>query len=127
MGSQDMSGNNPSNTVTIQNHYVGTQYQVERIVSSDAKVLLASNANALVTALSNQLETSGAQSFNDSWMLIQKGAWQTAANTAWKSDTTVSNLITAMAQMAPPAAGTALSTADFQTRVTAIYAANIMV
>ncbi|SDI67020.1 calcium-binding protein [Propionivibrio dicarboxylicus] len=127
MGSQDGMGNNPSNTVSIQNHYAGTQYQIERIVSNDAKVLAAADANALVMALSNQLETSGAGSFDDVSMLIQKRVWQAPADAAWRPDATVSNLITAMAQMAPPAAGTTLSAADYQNRASAIYAANVMV
>lgn len=95
----DIVGALTPNSVTIQNHYIGSQFQVERFVSSDGKVLSAANADSIVKALSSP----------------------------WVSDATVSNLISAMAQMAPPSAGTTLAPSDYQNRVTAIYAANVMV
>ncbi|WP_319240978.1 calcium-binding protein [uncultured Propionivibrio sp.] len=126
MGSQDASGNNPTNKVTIQNHYAGTQYQVERFVSSDGKVLAAANADAIVCALSWATEDYGDTAISK----VSSRARQLAYGDVmlqWHADATVSNLISAMAQMAAPPAGTTLAPADYQGRVTAIYAANAMV
>ena len=50
MGTQDANGSNPTNTVTIQNHYLGTQYQVERFVSNDGYVMAAKDANSMAQA-----------------------------------------------------------------------------
>ena len=125
MGSQDASGNNPTNKVTIQNHYAGMQYQVERFVSSDGRVLAAANADKVVQTLSWVAETSGMTSISGSSSWAYQNAWG-LVDQNWSADATVSNLITAMAQMAPAAAGTTLSTADYQNRVTAIYAASVM-
>lgn len=126
MGSQDSGGANPSNKVVIKNHYAGEQYQVERIVSGDGKVLTAANADQLVQTLSGLLENPGATSFNDASMTLQKTAWQNTANAVWSADATVSTLVAAMAQMAQPSAETTLTAASYQNRIAAIYAANVM-
>lgn len=124
MGSQDVNGNNPTNKVTLQSHYVGTQYQVERFVSSDGKALAAANADMVVQALSSVSEAYGMTSINGSAAACQN-AWG-AVSSNWKPDATVGNLITAMAQFAPPAAGTVLMAADYNARIRAVYATNVI-
>lgn len=122
MGTQNANGNSPSKSVLIQN-YCGASWHIEQIVANDGKKLLWGDANELSTLLSTQVETSGATCLAETSMST---AVQASAKSCWKSDATVSNLITAMAQMAPPAAGTTLTTSDYQNRVSAIYAANVL-
>ena len=126
MGSQDANGNNPTNKVTVQKHYAGAQYQVERFVANGNRVLAAADADRIVAALEGLTERSGMTRIYD----LESRSIQCALGVAieqWKPDTTVGNLITAMAQMAPPAAGTTLTAADYQNRVTSLYTANVMV
>jgi len=128
MGSQDAIGKNPTNSVTIQNHFAGAQYPVEQIMACDHKVMVAADAGKMVQALSGQLETWGARSLYDVSMVIQRSYWSPVAAQVWKTDAKVDALINAMAQLVQPGpAGTTPTIADTQNRVTTVLAANAMV
>lgn len=122
----DIMGSNQGSRVTIQNHYAGSQYQVEQIVVRRGMRLAAQDADALVRALASEIQKEGAMSFYDEAMLTQWKAWQPTANAVWVPDATVANLVTAMAQMALPPVGTPMAPPEYQRRIDAIYASNIM-
>ncbi len=123
MGTQDANGANPSNSVTIQNYFGGFVAEVERIVSSDGKSLGRSGIAAVVGALASEIETYGATTLAGA----VGGSVVGTVNAAWTVDDTVAKLIGAMAQFAPAAAGTTLTAADYQNRMNAVYAANVMI
>ncbi|SDH97687.1 hypothetical protein SAMN05660652_02632 [Propionivibrio dicarboxylicus] len=85
--------------MTIRGFFSDPAAKVERFVTNDHRMLSAADVVAAGTP--------------------SPAGWKAA-------DTLAERLITAMAQMAPASAGTALSTSDFQARMTSIYAANVM-
>lgn len=129
MGSQDASGNNPTNKITIQNYYAGPEYRVHRIVSNDGRVLLNSAIDDMVQALSGGIEVAGATRFTDPLMGAQGASCQSAADANWTTqiDSQTHALINAMAVMIQaPAAGTVLTQTDYQSRINAVFAANVL-
>ena len=102
--------------------YQSNAHQIERIVTTDGKVLSSAHIDAVVTALATEIETVGATQLGST---VGTTPLSTVTS-AWSADATVSGLIVAMAAMAPPAASTTLTPADYQNRIGAIYAANVM-